>query len=229
MPSATANPQTSAGALSDDPSLANYCIYDIQVIVSSASGQDRWASADLWALLGVGGSFYIPPSSGGVPTDSNYLQAPGVRNLAGQRFLQADSMVMSPVGSASRGGILGKSTFAPASQSGAVFPSNGSNFFDANDPNGTAFEPANDMRLIDVAWGDATALLQPASSNGTFTIARLAIKSGSAGTFIGRVGSTLTPSQPVSFTYIVDPAIPEPASALLVSLGLGAIALRRRK
>jgi hypothetical protein len=35
-----------AGA-TDDPTLANYCIFDLRVVVSSASGQDRWAYADL--------------------------------------------------------------------------------------------------------------------------------------------------------------------------------------
>jgi len=234
IPSGAAfNPQTSTGATTDDPALANYCVFDLQVVVSSASGQDRWASADLRGQLNGGSQFYIPPSNPSdptVPVDNNYLQAAGVRNVPGQRYLQVDTMVMSPVGSASRGGILGKSTFAPATQTGEIFPSNGSNFLDSNDPNRTTFLPANSMNLIDVAWGDSTAALQPAGSNGTFTIARFTIKPGPNAAdfaFIGRIGSTLNPSQPASFTFAL---IPEPAAAIpMLCAGLSAVILRRRK
>jgi hypothetical protein len=211
------------GAATDDPSLTSgWCTYDIQVIVSSATGQDRWASGDLRAKLAPGGVFYIPPAG-----DSNGLQIPAVRNATGSRYLQVDTFVDVPIFNATRTTILGKSTFAPASQQGTVFPSNGANFPDANDPNGTAFEPANDMTLVDVAWGDVNAASQTAGSNGTFTIARLTVKVGSTGTFIGRVGSTGAPSSPVSFTYILG--IPEPTSVALMGLGLGAVAMRRRK
>jgi len=201
------NPPYTAGQLADDPNLANFCTYDLQVIVNSSAGQDRWASADLRAQLAAGGMFYIPPSQ-----DSNFLQVPGIRNATGSRFLQVDTFVDVPVFNATRGGILGKSKFAPASQSGEVFPSNGSNLLDPNDPNGTAFVPANDMLLVDVAWGDSAAALQAAGSNGTF---------------IGRVGSTLTPNAPITFTYFL--VVPEPTSMALMGLGLGAVALRRRK
>jgi len=216
------SPPYTAGQLADDPNLANFCTYDIQVIVNSSAGQDRWASADLRAQLAPGGMFYIPPSG-----DSNTLQLPSVRNATGSRFLQVDTFVDVPVFNATRGGILGKSKFAPVSQSGEVFPSNGSNLLDPNDPNGTAFVPANDMTLVDVAWGDSAAALQAAGSNGTFTIARLTVKNGSQGTFIGRVGSTLTPNAPITFTYFL--VVPEPTSMALMGLGLGAVALRRRK
>jgi hypothetical protein len=241
VPSVGANPTVQAGAATDqtaanaaDP-LSNYCTYDIQVVVTtpSASQQDRWASADLRAQLGAG-MFYIPPNNPGDPTtpvDNNYLQAPGLRNLPGQRYLQVDTMVMSPIASASRGGVLGKSTFAPATQPGEIFPSNGANFLDPADTNNTTFLPANSMMLVDVAWGDSTAGTQPAGSNGTFTIARLTVKVGTNGTFIGRVGSTLNPSNPVSFTYVLGgvAVTPEPTSVALLGLGLGAVALRRRK
>lgn len=212
------------GAATDDPNLntpPGWCTYDIQIVVSSATIQDRWASADLRAVLGTG-MFYIPPSQ-----DSNGLQIPAVRNAVGSRFLQVDTMVMVPIFNATRTTILGKSTFAPASQTGVIFPSNGANFPDQNDPNGTAFEPANDMKIVDAAWGDVNAASQTAGSNGTFTIARLTVKAGSTGTFLGRVGSTANPSNPVSFTYVLG--IPEPTSVALMGIGLGAVALRRRK
>src|SRR5439155_26597977 len=120
------------------------------------------------------------------------------RNGTGSRYLQVDTFVCVPVFNATRGGILGKSKFAPASQGYEVFPSNGSNFHESSDPNSTGPPPANDMMLVDVAWGDASAINQAAGSNGTFTIARLSVKFGSQGTFIGRVGSTLDPSNPIT-------------------------------
>jgi len=210
----------------DDATLAGYCTYDIQVVVSSASGTDRFSSADLRAQLGNGGMYYIPPAVGGLPTDSNYVQAVGTRNAVGKRFLQVDTMVMIP--NVSSGiGIFGKSAFAPAGVTTPTMPSNGSNFFDANDPNMTAFEPANDMSLVDAAW--TTTVPNTTPTAGTFTIARLTVKNGSTGTFIGRIGSLLTPSSPVSFTYFLGGAIPEPTSVALLGLGLGAVALRRRK
>jgi len=206
-----------AGQLADDPTLVNFNTFDIQVVVSS----DRYSSADLRARLAPGGAFYIPPSQ-----DSNAIQIPFLRNATGSRYLQVDTMVMAPIFNATRTIILGKSTFAPASQPRLIFPSNGSNFLDTNDPNGTAFEPANDMSLIDVSWADVPDVQQPGTSNGTFTIARLTIKVGSSGTFIGRVGSTGNPTHDVSFTYIFG--VPEPASVSLMAAGLGAIALRRK-
>jgi hypothetical protein len=214
------SPPYTAGQLADDPSLAGYCTYDVQVIVSSATAQDRWASGDLHAQLSSG-TFYIPPAG-----DQNALQIPAVRNATGSRYLQVDTMVDVPIFNATRTTVLGKSTFAAASQQGPFFPSNGSNFH-TGDPNGTTFEPANSMTLVDVAWGDVNAASQVAGSNGTFTIARLTVKIGATGTFLGRVGSTGNPSNPVSFTYILG--VPEPTSVALLGMGLGAVALRRRK
>src|SRR5262245_54210157 len=76
-------PPWTAGQLKDDPTLVNCWTFDILVVVSSATGQDRWASADLHATLPAGSSFYIPPSE-----DSNRLQIPTIRNATGSRYLQ---------------------------------------------------------------------------------------------------------------------------------------------
>jgi hypothetical protein len=219
------SPQVGGSQGADDAALAGFCTYDIQVVVSSTSSSiDRFSSADLRAQLGIGGMFYIPPSNSGAPTDSNVIQVAGTRNAVGKRYLQVDTMIMVP--SVSSGiSIQNKSTFAPASQTGQVFPSNGSNLFDQASPNQTAFLPANDMSLVDSSWTVNVPNNTPTS--GTFTIARLTIKQGSSGTFIGRIGSLLAPSNPVTFTYVLG--VPEPTSVALMGLGLGAVALRRRK
>jgi hypothetical protein len=237
----TGTPALTSTAQVDDPGLSGYCTYDVQVVVSSASGPDHWASGDLRAQLGGGGKFYIPPGapfefdSDGNPgvfqaVDQNFYQPSGNR-AAPKRYLNADTMIVLPVSTAgSNGNILGKSAYAPASETGVTFPSNGSNFLTAfNTTDNTTFRAANSMDLVDVAWGDTGAASNNAT-NGTYTIARLTVKVGSQGTFLGRVGSTLNPTQPVSFTYILGGGvIPEPTSVALLGLGLGAVALRRRK
>jgi len=215
-----------AEQLADDPNLANYCTWNFQVVVSSATAQDRFASADIRMNIGPIGKFYIPPSN-----DSNSLQIPSVRNTIGQRYLQVDTMVNVPIFNATRTTVLGKSAFAPFTQVGAVFPSNGSNFH-VGDPNGTTFEPANDMTMIDVAWGDINALNQPAASDGTFTIGLLTISKNwlpyfGSGYMLGRLGSTGNPSNPTSFTIFFFG--PDPASVAIMAAGLGALALRRTK
>jgi hypothetical protein len=206
----------------DDPSLSGYCTYDIQVVISSASGVDRFASADLRAQLSAGGQFYIPPSN-----DSNFVQPVAARNSAPTRFLQVDTMIMVP-GVSSAIAIFGKSAFAPMSQTGAVMPSNGSNLLDPYIPNGTVFEPANSMRLVDASWVTPNSNVTP--TTGTYTIARLTFKmeAGEQCTFIGRVGHYLNPSTPVSFTYIVG-VVPEPTTVGVFCLATGSIALRRRR
>jgi hypothetical protein len=202
----------------DDFRLGTYFTFDLKVVVSSASGQDRWTSADMRVTLLNGGSggFYIPPA-----LDSNYLQAPAVRNQIGQRFLQMDNMVMSPVFSDSRGSITGKSVFAPASQTGPVFPSDGSNL-----PNGTGFVPANDQSVIDVAWADPQAGSFFDNADGTFTIARITLPVGRFFVLQGRITSLMDPAHPTTFV-ISD--LPEPACATMLGAGFGAVCLRRRR
>jgi hypothetical protein len=214
-----------AEQLADDPSLADYFTCDIQIVVSSASGQDRFSSADMRGVFTNNHKVYIPPSN-----DANFLQSPGIRNQPGTRFLQMDTFVNCPVFNATRGTILGKSTFAPTSQSGEVFPSNGSNFFDPNDPNGTAFMPANSMTIIDVAWGDPQAPSRADAADGTFTIARITMPNSASGleSVLVRMGSTLTPSQPVTATYWLG-YFPEPGSSTMLACAIGAICLRRTK
>ena len=48
---------TDAGAVADDPALANYFVYDVNV---SLTNGDRFNAADLLAQLNTG-TFYVPP------------------------------------------------------------------------------------------------------------------------------------------------------------------------
>jgi hypothetical protein len=216
---------TDTGALAADPSLSQYTVFDLQVQIDSG---DHWAGADLRAQLLGGAKFYIPPAN-----DSNTAATAATRNA--NPYLRDDTMVFAPGTNGTRATILGSSSRKVPPDSIATFPSNGNNFLDDSDPNGTATLPANDMMLVDVQWGDTGAATNNLS--GVQTIARLVVKTqgvattnGVWGTVVGKVTGTSNPGTSNFFTFLLAPAgvVPEPTSVALMGLGLGAVALRRR-
>jgi hypothetical protein len=205
----------SAQALADDPNLANYRSWDLQVGLPAG---DKWVAADIRALL-TSGKFYIPPAN-----DSNVIQ-PSLMNNLGTRYLQFDTMVMRPILDPGAQ-ILSGSVFSPPPHN-PEFPSNGSNLKDPNDPNGTMFLPANDQMLVDALYFDPQASSETYPTPATYTVARLTFLNGASGTLQVRFQDTQSPSDPVRFTFI----IPEPSTGVIATLGaaLLGIAIRRRK
>jgi len=220
---------TDTGALVDDPTLANYNVFDLQVQIDAG---DHWGGADLRGQLLNGAKYYIPPAN-----DSN-TAAGTTRNTVGSRYLRDDTFVGAPNAtfpSGSRATILGSSSRKVPPDSIPTFPSNGNNLFDDN----SNPLPANDMMLVDVTWGDTGATTN--TTTGTQTIARLTVtKAGGVqqstpqgpatiyGTALGKVTGTNSPGTSNFYTYLIATQIPEPASMALLGLGLGAVALRRR-
>jgi len=224
---------TDTGALADDPSLAQYTVYDLKV---SISADDHWASQDLYGQLYGNFMYYIPPS-----LDGNVAPSIANRNGATTKYLRDDTFVGAPGApggtnngfpNGTRPSILGSSSRkTPAPDGIATFPSNGSNF---TNPDTGEFEPANSMQLIDVSWGDTGASTNTVT--GLVTIARLTVKGtvgqtvdgmpNVGGKIVGNVKSTGSPSTNNFYTFYIP--IPEPTSIGLMGLGLGAVALRRR-
>jgi hypothetical protein len=215
---------TDPEAIIDNPALANYDVYDLQV---SISGGDKWAAADLRAQLTTG-TFYIPPTK-----DSNLAPSATDRNTVGTRYLRDDTFVGRPGGTVATPGfplgtsvnVLGRSGRAPTTDPDVpTFPSNGTNLID--DSTGENV-PANSMQLVDLSWGDTGAASRIPTDN-VYTIARLTVTKNAQGTVLGNMKSTSAPSTDNFFTFAI-PFVPEPTSVALMSLGLGAVALRRRK
>jgi hypothetical protein len=214
------------GARQDDPSLWNYVGFDLQVSIDSG---DHWAGADLRAVLFGSAKYYVPPAN-----DSNTAASVAQRNTVGTRYLRDDTMVFAPGLNGSRVSIVGSSSRKSPPDAIPTFPSDGNNFFDPNDPNGTATNPANDRMLVDVQWQDNTASTN--SSTGVQSIARLTFLDRPAyhsdgevwGYVVYRVRGTNVPGYSNYATFLLGEFVPEPASACLMSLGLGAIALRSR-
>jgi hypothetical protein len=204
----------SAGALADDPNLANYQTYDLQVGLPAG---DKWVGADIRAVL-TSGKFYIPPAN-----DSNIIQ-PSLTNNMGTRYLQFDTMLMRPV---FRDGvdIISGSFFSP-DPNNPVFPSNGNNLKDPNDPNGTAFLPANDQMIVDAEFRDPQPGSATYATPGTYTIARLTVSNAATGQLDARVFDSQTPTNPVTFHFV----IPEPSGLITCMTLLGCfVAIRRHR
>jgi hypothetical protein len=201
----------SAEALADDPNLANYQSWDVQVGLPAG---DRWAATDIRAVLTVG-KFYIPPAH-----DSNIIQ-PSQMNTPGSRYLQFDTMVMRPIFDPGTQ-ILGGSTFSP-DPNNPEFPSNGHNLNDPSDPNGTMFVPANDQMIVDADYWDPQAPSRTYTTPATYTVARLTFLNGAAGQVQVRFRDTQTPPIPLIVTFV----IPEPSTGAMLLLA-GAVAARRQ-
>ena len=203
-----------SGALTDDPNLANYRVYDLRVTVAAG---DRFHTANLRATV-TGGTFYIPPY-----LDDDHPSV--ARDTPPFRYLKADNFLAVPDLSG-EGVIVGASNRSPTPGGPATFPSNGHNKLDPYDP--SRFLPANDQMLIDAGWID----FNPAASNyptpATYTIARLTVSKDFEKLTL--VGDTLPLSEGIAstpFSFVIF--APEPAATMLLVIGAAAVSMRRRK
>jgi len=189
----------SAAAKAGDPTLATAHSYDIRVTVPA---NDDWSSGDLLATTANGATFYNNATFGNQPNSALWPFLP-----AGE----FDTFVTGPnFGSVT---VLGR--FNPPGGAGTE-----------------VFGPTE----TNVSWGDTIAN----SAGLTFTAARLTVNNipgspvvvagdvaGAYGHVTGKMGSTGDPLNSPAFTFSI--VVPEPTSAGLLVVGLGAIATRRRK
>jgi hypothetical protein len=167
----------------------------------SISPGDHWAAASLLGTLN-GGTFYVPAKSDkdtGMADPDTLDLRP---NLAFDTFVSRPGYVDPGAGA-----ILGSASGAPA----FTFP-----------------KSSNAKNAIDVAWGDVQATSNPLV--GIQNIARLTITNGTLpSVFTGTLKVTSDPNAQNPFSFTIPPVVPEPTSVALMGLGLGAVALRRRK
>jgi len=190
----------SAAAKATDPTLANAHTFDVRVVVPQ---DDDWSSGDLLATTGAGATFYNAAAPyGNQPNSALWAFLPQG---------EFDTFVTGPnFGSVT---VLGR----------------------FNPPGGASTEVFSPTET-NVSWGDTA----PGSNGLTFTAARITVNgisgspvivsgnvAGAAAHISGKMGSTGDPLHSPTFDFSV--VVPEPTSAGLLVVGLGAIATRRRK
>lgn len=199
-----------AGAITDDSQLLGRVTN--QMIVNVPAGQD-WTNSKIRITL-IAGTVYnatpnqdeVPEGESGPGTESNpnsfAFNAPGFRQ---SRF---DSFVNSR-------------NLTPASILGTVNP-------DGTDGPAPAIGlRQNNVQLVSVAWGNTTG-----GESGSFSVGQFTLSATANGTFFGQSFDTLNPGVGIPFSgNVVNGVmvIPEPASAGLLAVGIGALALRRRR
>jgi len=196
----------SAAAKAADPTLANARSFDLR---ANTTADDAWASGDLVANTQNGASFY-QAALGGNTANSTFWP------IVAQN--QYDTFVTAP----KFGGAGGANTIVLGS----------------SNPGGPT--PVFTTSNLNVSWGNTNVTPGPYSGEDA-TVARITLLGLAPGAtpivitganpaafahLVGKVGSTLTPTNSPTFDFSV--VVPEPASAALMGLGLGAIALRRR-
>jgi hypothetical protein len=144
--------------------------------IAADSQLSNYKSFDLKVTISSGddwasGDLKINLSSGNFYVPSSNQDFPQKGSFASKPNLEFDTYVSSP--NFNTPIILGKSYLT-----------------------GTAGDAIFTSTSIDVAWGDLVI-----NGAGTFTIARLTVKNGSAGTLNGRVGSFSTSQNPPTFSY----------------------------
>jgi hypothetical protein len=208
----------SAAAIAADPNLANFRTYDLQV---TQSGSDHWAGTDLRVGL-ESGKFYVPPTNDQRWAKSNLWTL--FPNLAYDTFITSPDSLANPSsadGTPAPGShliVLGEASYPTLGTPGAP---------------GTMPDATNDKTKIDIAYGDLY-VTQSTFGDGTNTVARLTVSNDAVATVGGRVTGTHTVNGtrvdsfyfPAAFRIT---AVPEPTTLGALTLGLGALAVRRRK
>jgi len=169
-------------------------------MVVATNGGDDWLSAEIHGVAGNGATYYDSNSN-----DSNFMQSAFWGFVPQLRFDTA----LGPNGNGNNVTILG------AFQGGPGGGPSGSSVSTFSGSNHTVWD-------MDVGDTETT-------TNTSFTLYRFTIlNAGATGTYFnldGNVSSTNVSQQ----TFHFQLPVPEPMSAGMLALGLGAVALRRRK
>jgi len=228
------------GAEVDDPTLAGYQTYDLQVNITGtgstignpSSNGDRWLSTDLRSILSSG-TFYLPAKKAGATGDSDLPQS-AQWGFAPNRRLEDDTFVTNP-GKGQADPVNGFDSSGQTDPTQHGFDSNhvsilgGAQFPPPSTTTGQVFpRTTNSKQTVDVSYGD-TGNLMDDYPDGVYTIARLTVTQGANGVVVGRVFSRTNQSVGLSFSFNIGGVVPEPTSVALMGLGVGAVALRRRK